>query len=90
MMEPVDLFDTGPLVSFLASGLEHHEWAVEQWKRMRPPLLTRYGSSIRFVGARSHSDRHRHSRTAGGPAGTHAALPQPADVTGGRLPGQAF
>jgi uncharacterized protein len=39
-MEPVGLLDTGPLVSFLASGLEHHEWAVEQWKRMRPPLLT--------------------------------------------------
>jgi len=38
--EPVGLLDTGPLVSFLASGLEHHEWAVEQWKQMRPPLLT--------------------------------------------------
>jgi predicted nucleic acid-binding protein len=34
------LLDTGPLVSFLASGLEHHEWAVEQWKLLRPPLLT--------------------------------------------------
>jgi predicted nucleic acid-binding protein len=20
--------------------LDHHEWAVEQWKRLRPPLLT--------------------------------------------------
>ena len=40
MTEPVVLLDTGPLVSFLASGLEHHEWAVEQWKRLRPPLLT--------------------------------------------------
>lgn len=40
MIEPVGLLDTGPLVSFLASGLEHHEWAVEQWKRLRPPLLT--------------------------------------------------
>ena len=39
-MEPVGLLDTGPLVSFLASGLEHHEWTVEQWKRLRPPLLT--------------------------------------------------
>jgi len=38
--EPVGLLDTGPLVSFLASGLEHHEWAVEEWKRLRPPLLT--------------------------------------------------
>jgi predicted nucleic acid-binding protein len=34
------LLDTGPLVSFLASGLRHHAWTVEQWKRMRPPLLT--------------------------------------------------
>jgi uncharacterized protein len=37
---PVGLLDTGPLVSFLASGLEHHDWAVEQWKQMSPPLLT--------------------------------------------------
>lgn len=34
------LLDTGPLVSFLTSGLRHHSWAVEQWKRLRPPLLT--------------------------------------------------
>jgi predicted nucleic acid-binding protein len=34
------LLDTGPLVSFLASGLRHHAWAVEQWKRLSPPLLT--------------------------------------------------
>lgn len=34
------LLDTGPLVSFLAAGLRHHSWAVEQWKRLRPPLLT--------------------------------------------------
>jgi hypothetical protein len=33
------LLDTGPLVSFLASGLKYHSWAVEQWKRFRPPLL---------------------------------------------------
>jgi predicted nucleic acid-binding protein len=39
-MHPVGLLDTGPLVSYLASGLEHHDWAVEQWKQMRPPLLT--------------------------------------------------
>lgn len=37
--DPV-LLDTGPLVSFLASGLRHHLWTVEQWKRLRPPLLT--------------------------------------------------
>jgi len=34
------LLDTGPLVSFLASGVRHHAWAVEQWKRLRPPMLT--------------------------------------------------
>jgi len=34
------LLDTGPLVSFLASGLRHHAWAVEQWKQLPPPLLT--------------------------------------------------
>src|SRR6266581_2465342 len=39
-MEPVGLLDTGPLVSFLAAGLEHHEWAAKEWKRLRPPLLT--------------------------------------------------
>ena len=40
MMKGPGLLDTGPLVSFLASGLRHHAWAVEQWKRLRPPLLT--------------------------------------------------
>ena len=34
------MLDTGPLVSFLASGLRHHAWACEQWKMLRPPLLT--------------------------------------------------
>jgi predicted nucleic acid-binding protein len=34
------LLDTGPLVSFLASGLRHHSWTCAQWKRLRPPLLT--------------------------------------------------
>lgn len=34
------LLDTGPLVSFLASGLTHHAWAVAQWERLQPPLLT--------------------------------------------------
>jgi predicted nucleic acid-binding protein len=34
------LLDTGPLISFLASGLRHHAWACEQWKLLRPPLLT--------------------------------------------------
>lgn len=40
MTQGACLLDTGPLVSFLASGLRHHAWAVEQWKRLRPPLLT--------------------------------------------------
>ena len=40
MRQLVGLLDTGPLVSYLASGLEHHDWAVEQWKQMRPPMLT--------------------------------------------------
>ncbi len=39
MKGPV-LIDTGPLVTFLAAGLEHHGWVCEQWKRLRPPLLT--------------------------------------------------
>lgn len=34
------LLDTGPLVSFLAAGLKYHAWAREQWKVLRPPLLT--------------------------------------------------
>jgi len=36
----VVLLDTGPLVSFLADGLTHHAWAVEQWKQLCPPMLT--------------------------------------------------
>jgi predicted nucleic acid-binding protein len=40
MTQGPGLLDAGPLVSFLASGLRHHAWAVEQWKRLRPPLLT--------------------------------------------------
>ena len=34
------LLDTGPLVSFLGSGLQHHSWCCEKWKSFRPPLLT--------------------------------------------------
>ena len=39
-MRQTVLLGTGPLVSFLAAGLEHHEWVVEQWKRLKPPMLT--------------------------------------------------
>jgi uncharacterized protein len=34
------LLDTGPLVSFLVSGLQDHLWTCQQWKMLRPPLLT--------------------------------------------------
>jgi uncharacterized protein len=27
-------------VSFLAASVTHHHWVCEQWKRLRPPLLT--------------------------------------------------
>ena len=40
MTEPAGLLDTGPVVSLLAAGTQHHQWAVEEWKRLRPPLLT--------------------------------------------------
>ncbi|MEK7407475.1 MAG: PIN domain-containing protein [Acidobacteriota bacterium] len=40
MKKGLGLLDTGPLVSFLASGLRYHSWTVEQWKRLHPPLLT--------------------------------------------------
>jgi predicted nucleic acid-binding protein len=34
------LLDTGPLVTFLAAGSEHHAWVCAQWKRLHAPLLT--------------------------------------------------
>ena len=40
MTRGIGLLDTGPLVTFLASNLQHHAWTREQWKRLRPPLLT--------------------------------------------------
>jgi len=32
--------DTGPLVAFFNRQDRHHEWAVAQWDRIEPPLLT--------------------------------------------------
>lgn len=34
------LLDTGPLVSLLIPGLQHHLWVMGEWKLLRPPLLT--------------------------------------------------
>jgi uncharacterized protein len=39
-MNAAVLLDTGPLVTFLAAGVAYHRWTCEQWKRLRPPLLT--------------------------------------------------
>ena len=39
-MRSVVLLDTGPLVTFLAAGLDHQNWVREQWRRLHPPLLT--------------------------------------------------
>ena len=33
------LIDTGPLVSLLSPGLNHHPWALSQWQRLQPPVL---------------------------------------------------
>jgi predicted nucleic acid-binding protein len=34
------LLDTGPLVALLNAADSHHEWAVAQWGRLKPPFLT--------------------------------------------------
>ncbi|MBL9139037.1 MAG: type II toxin-antitoxin system VapC family toxin [Verrucomicrobiales bacterium] len=34
------LLDTGPLVAFLVSDSDHHDWVCAQWKRLSPPMLT--------------------------------------------------
>lgn len=39
-MRETVILDTGPLVTFLAAGLKHHDWVCAQWKRLRPPLVT--------------------------------------------------
>lgn len=39
-MSTAVLLDTGPLIGFLAEGSEHYEWVCQQWRRLRPPLIT--------------------------------------------------
>ncbi|MEH2072401.1 MAG: PIN domain-containing protein [Nostoc sp.] len=34
------LLDTGPLVAFINNRENSHDWAVNQWKNIQPPLLT--------------------------------------------------
>lgn len=34
------ILDTGPLVAFMNSHDRDHRWALEQWARIQPPLLT--------------------------------------------------
>ena len=34
------LLDTGPLVAFLNSRDKFHEWALEHWDQIQPPMLT--------------------------------------------------
>lgn len=34
------ILDTGPLVAFLKQDERYHQWVVEQWKTIEPPLLT--------------------------------------------------
>lgn len=39
-MREATLLDTGPLVAFLNRADRFHEWALAQWARLYPPLLT--------------------------------------------------
>jgi len=34
------ILDTGPLVAFLNRQDKHHRWALMQWERLQPPLIT--------------------------------------------------
>lgn len=40
LMREQVILDTGPLVAFLNSRDKYHDWALEQWATIRPPLLT--------------------------------------------------
>jgi predicted nucleic acid-binding protein len=39
-MKPAILLDTGPLVAFLDGRDRHHDWTVNRWADIDPPLLT--------------------------------------------------
>lgn len=39
-MEQNILLDTGPLVAFLKKDEHYHQWALEQWQAIEPPLIT--------------------------------------------------
>jgi predicted nucleic acid-binding protein len=39
-VKAVTILDTGPLVTFLAAGLKHHDWVCAQWQRLHPPFIT--------------------------------------------------
>lgn len=39
-MKRVVLLDTGPLVAFLHRRDQYHQWAVEQFSRIDPPMYT--------------------------------------------------
>ena len=34
------LIDTGPIVAYLVEGDAYHEWAVERFRELQPPLIT--------------------------------------------------
>ena len=34
------LLDTGPIVAFFNRRDHHHQWTVDQWSRLTPPLMT--------------------------------------------------
>lgn len=34
------VMDTGPLVAYFCTGEARHRWAVEQFKKLAPPILT--------------------------------------------------
>lgn len=39
MSRPLAILDTGPLVAFLNEGDPWHDWAIQQFRSYRPPLL---------------------------------------------------